>query len=227
MSFNNILLPLGAALILGCTTVPVHPASDGASVLIGSLKGTLHEPPRSFLGNSPQVGGARGSVEFKGFKLVGRDNGKEFSIRPLRDSFFRQTLPPGEYDLVRKRRDRPSYKEDKSIRILTFTVPENALVNLGTLKIVLEGPPDESLFSAFEGSKGTYTYRYRYERTSGTDAMNAPLEWFSGKHPGAAAQYTREIVEITDTPTNAIDSSRHHLGGRIFRMLFDQDLYGL
>ena len=223
MSFSKILLTLGAALILGCATVPVQPTSDVNSILIGSLKGTLHEPPRSFIGNSPQIGGARGSVEFKGFRLAGRDNGKEFSIRPLGDGFFRKTLPPGKYDLIRKRRDRPSSKEDKSIRILTFIVPENALVNMGTLEIFLEGPPDESLLITSEGSKGTYTYRYRYERTSGADAMKAPLEWFSGKHPDEAAQYAGKIVEITGTPTNTDDSSRLHLGERIFLMLFGQD----
>ena len=221
MSFSKIFLLVSVVLILSCTTAPVPTQLSDRSVVIGSLKGTLHKPPHSFLGNSPQVGGDRGSVEFQGFKLVERDNGKTFSIRPLGDSFFRQTLPPGEYNLVRKRRDRPSYKEDKSLRILTFTVPENSLVNLGTLEIVLEGPPDESLFPSYRGRKGRYIYHYRYERMRGADAMKAPLEWFSGKNPDAVTGYTGGVVEVADTPTDTIDSSRFLLREHIFRILPD------
>ena len=221
MSFSKIFPLFGVVLILSCTTVPIHTRSGNSSFLVGSLKGTLHEPPHSFLGNSPQVGGNRGSVEFHGFRLIRRDDGKTFLIRPLGDSFFQQILPPGVYDLVRERRDRPSYKEDESVRILTFTVPENSLVNLGTLEIILEGPPDESLFRPSTAPKGTYTYHYRYKRTMGADAMEAPLEWFSEKNPDAAAGYTGGVVEVTNSPTDTIDSSRFTLRERVFRFLLD------
>ena len=220
MFFHKTFILFSVLLIFSCTALPVHTAFGDSSVLIGRLKGTLHEPPRPFLGNSPQVGGSRGSVEFKGFKLIGRDNGKKTSIRPLGSGFFRKKLPPGEYDLVRERNDRPSHKENKLIKILAFTVPENSLVNLGTLEIILEGPPDKSRMR--RGSRyprGTYTYHYRYERTTGADAMRAPFERYFGENPGAAAEYTGGIVEVTNAPTDAMDSSELTLRERYFRTI--------
>ena len=211
---------LGVILIISCTTVPVHTRTEGHSILVGSLRGTLHEPPRSFLGNSPLVGGDRGSLEFRGFRLIRRDEGKAFLIRPLRDSFFQQILPAGVYDLVRERRDRPFYKEDKFIRILTFTVPSGSLINMGTLKIVLEGPPEEALFRASSAPRGKYLFRYRYERIEGAGAMEAPLQWFNGKNPDAAADYSGKVVEVTGSPTDMIDSSKFTLRESFWRYLF-------
>ena len=217
MSFRKIFLLLGIVLILSCSTAPVHNRSGDSSVVVGSLKGTLLEPPRPFLGNSPQIGGSRGSVEFKGFMLIGRDNGQRITIRPLLSSFFSKTVPPGEYDLVRERQDRPSGSEDRSIRILTFTVPENSLVNLGTLELILEGPPDSSVRRGGRDPRGTYIYRYRYERRAGAEAMKAPLEHFFGEGSNVAAQFAGGIVEVTAAPTDKIDSSRLVLRERVFR----------
>jgi hypothetical protein len=211
---------LGVILIVSCTTVPVSTTTEGPSILVGSLRGTLREPPRSFLGNSPLVGGDRGSLEFRGFRFIRRDDGKEFFIRPLRDSFFQQTLSAGVYDLVRERRDRPHYKEDKYIKILTFTAPADSLINMGTLEIVLEGPPEEALFRASSIPRGKYFFRYRYERVEGADAMEAPLQWFKGKNPDAVADYSGKVVEVTGSPTELIDSSQFTLREGLWRYPF-------
>jgi hypothetical protein len=207
-----------AVLVFYSITMPAHAGVSLDSVVIGRLNGTLHEPPRSFLGNSPTVGGARGSVEIKGFRLV-RDDGKTFTIRPLGSGYYRQALPPGEYTLVRKRTDRPLHKEDKVIRILTFTVTESSLINLGTLDIVLQGKPEELFFRASRNPKGKYIYRYRYERADGEEAMAAPLEWFMEKKKSTAANYAGRVVTIDTIPTDLADSSRFTLRETVFQML--------
>jgi hypothetical protein len=165
------------------------------------------------------VGGDRGSVEFRGFRLV-RADGKAFTIRPLRDGYFKQTVPPGTYTLMRKRRDRPYYKEESVTRIFTFKVPEGSLVNLGTLHIVLQGKPEQSLYRASKPAKGRYTYYYRYERPEGDEALSAPLEWFSVKDPANAAAYSGRLVTVNAEPTDFVDSSRFTLRESVFRILF-------
>jgi len=213
-------------LALGFVSVPAHARTGSESYVVGRLTGTLYRPPHSLLGNSPSVGGDRGSVEIKGFRLVRVSDGKAFLIRPLLDGYFQQSLPPGEYSLVRQRRDRPSYKEEDRIRILPpFNVPESSLVNLGTLEIVLQGKPEQTMFSpSHKQGKGTYLYRYRYERSPGEEALLAPLGWFRQKETAAASSPSRKDITIESLPTGEADSSRFTLRRSVFRpLLLDRD----
>ena len=204
------------AMALPAAAMETRALAGSESMVIGRLTGTLHDPPRSFAGNTCTVGGDRGSVEFRGFRIVRYSDGRSFAIRPRRSGFFSQALPPGEYDLVRKRRDRPSSREDRQIRILTFFVPAGSLVNIGTLDIVLDGPPNETLYRAGGRSKGKYTYYYQYERPEGNEAMTAPLEWFSGKRPDTLTAFRHRVITVEKDPEKNSDSSRlilreHHL----------------
>jgi hypothetical protein len=198
-------------LLLGCAAVPSPDRAAQGSVLIGSLKGTLQEPPRPFVGNSPSIGGDRGSIEFRGFRVIRKDDGRNFLIRPLKDSFFYQELPSGTYDLVRKRLDRPSYREPGFITILTFTVPDRSLVDVGTIEITLVNPPESSNVRLHTRPRGTFTYTYRYERPVGSEENEAALNWFASIRPDTAAQFAGNTVKITSKPTEETDSSEFQL----------------
>jgi hypothetical protein len=196
------------AATLPAAAVGDNPSAENEAVVIGRLTGTLHDPPRSFAGNTFTSGRDRGSVEFRGFRLVRHGDGGSFAIRPGRSGYFSQKLPPGEYDLVRKRRDRPSSAEDRQIRILTFVVPPGSLVNIGTMDIVLEGPPEETLYRSKSRQRGKYIYYYKYQRSRGKEAMSAPLEWYSGKNPDTLADFSHRIVTVEKEPAKHTDGSR-------------------
>lgn len=218
MSNKVLTCSMTLLMVVSLSAFRADARTSSESIVIGRLMGTLHKPPHTLLGNSPTVGGDRGSVEFRGFRLI-REDSETFAIRPLRDGYFQQTLAPGRYSLVRQRRDRPSYTEDKTITILTFNVPENSLVNLGTLDIVLQGEPREIRYRPSRlQAKGTYIYRYRYERVSGEEAMSAPLEWFREKETAIFGQYADKIETIKVQPAEIIDSSRFTLRKSVFRL---------
>ena len=208
------------AIVLNFAMTPAYAGNGSDSVVIGRLTGTLHKPPHRLIGNSPTVGGARGSVEIKGFRLKGTD-GRTFAIRPLTDGYFRQTLPPGEYSLTRQRRDRSSYKEDSVIVILTFTVPDGSIVNLGTLDIVLQGKPEQVRYRPSRQPKGVYTYRYRYSRAGGEAAQLAPLAWFREKDTAKSLAYQDRVITLDSEPTRTMDSSRFTLRESVFRYLLN------
>jgi hypothetical protein len=182
--------------------------SGDESLVIGRLIGTYQELPGYFQNNMYLIGKGKGEVEFTGFKLVNRVSGRKFIIRPRKKGFFRQELPTGDYDLVRIRKDRPGYKENKIITILPFKVPTGSLVNIGTLQIVLDGKPDESLFLGPQWAKGTYTYQYRYERIIGEKAYEAPFHWSTEKKPEVAAGYGERVINIERDPEELTDRSK-------------------
>jgi hypothetical protein len=147
-------------------------------------------------------------VEFYGFRLLRREDGKKLLIRPNHEGYFHQDLPGGEYTLTRKRNDRPGYKEPKTIDIMSFEVEPRTLVNLGTLNIVLDGDPHEFLLSYTKATRGRYTYRYHYEREPGDIAFDGPLNWFREKKPGIAAGFRNRIVREDTAVTAEGDGSK-------------------
>ena len=104
-------------------------------------------------------------------------------------------------------------------KIFTFKVPEGSLVNLGTLHIVLQGKPEQSLYRASKPAKGRYTYYYRYERPEGDEALSAPLEWFRVKEAARTAAYSDRVVTVKTEPADLVDSSRFTLRESVFRIL--------
>jgi hypothetical protein len=195
-------------IFLTLVLVPSQALSTGDSIVIGRITGTFQELPSYFFQNPYIVPAGMDDVEFTGFRLVRVDNGKKFLIRPNHKGFFYQRLLGGKYTLVRKRTDRPGYKEPKSIDIMSFEVRSAALVNLGTVKIVIEGKPKESLRSMPNSAKGTYTYRYSYVREHGERAYNAVNSWFINKKPSTAAVYDDSVVIVDAAPTSDTDGSK-------------------
>ena len=147
-------------------------------------------------------------VEFRGFRLVRDGDSKSFIIVPRHSGFFYQELPAGHYTLKRLRRDRPGYRERKTIDILRFEVLSDSITHLGTLNLVLEGKPHESLRLRSNSSKGTYIYRYRYERETGEGAYDAPLDWFQGKKPDIKEEFSDRTFLVETAPTDVVDGSK-------------------
>jgi hypothetical protein len=57
-------------------------------------------------------------------------------------------------------------------------------------------------------SKGTYIYRYRYERETGEGAYDAPLDWFQGKKPDIKEEFSDRTVLVETAPTDVVDGSK-------------------
>ncbi len=182
--------------------------STGESYVIGRISGTFQEFPGYFYNNPDVLSRGIDEVEFVGFRLVRSEDGKKHLIRPNHQGYFYQGLLSGEYSLTRKRTDRPGYKEPKTIDILRFEVEPGTLVNLGTINIVLDGDPLESLFTIVDKARGKYTYRYSYERETGHQAFDNTLTWFRKKRSKKAAELGDRISLVDASPTLEKDGSR-------------------
>ncbi len=202
LAVSSILFILVTAL------VPASAISEGGAFVLGRITGTQRELPGYFRNNMNLFMKGVDRVEFRGFRLVRDEDAKSFLIVPGHSGFFYQELPAGHYTLKRLRKDRPGYRESKTIDILRFEVLPDSIVNLGTLNLVLEGRPHESLMLKSNFSKGTYIYRYMYEREAGDSAYDAPLDWFQGKKPDKKEGSSSRIVLVDTAPTDAVDGSR-------------------
>lgn len=186
------------------------------SYVVGRITGTYQHLPGYFYQNPDFLSsGEIDEVEFPGFRLLRVEDGKRFLIRPNHKGYFYQDLPGGKYTLTRKRNDRPGYREPKTIDIMSFEVGSGTLVNLGTMNIILDGEPRESLWWLQNRSKGTYTYRYSYEREPGDRAYDAPLNWFTAKKPGDAAGFGDRVFQEDAAPTDEGDGSKVIIRGNI------------
>jgi hypothetical protein len=150
-------------------------------------------------------------VEFRGFRLLRVEDNKRFQIRPNSKGYFYRDLPSGEYTLTRSRSDRPDHKEPKSIDILKFTVKPESLVNLGTIKIVVNGKPYEWLKLSKSAADGRYTYKYHYERIPGKQAADDPFNWFEDAKPKIVAEFNNSIYIVDTEPTQDKDGSEIRL----------------
>jgi hypothetical protein len=196
-------------LIISFGLVPSKALSSGDSIVIGRISGTYQPLPGYFYHNPDFLGsGGIDAVEFPGFRLLRAEDDKRFLIRPNHKGYFYQDLPGGTYTLTRKRNDRPDYKLSRTIEIIRFEVKTGTLVNLGTLNIVLEGKPDESLFHLGNTTRGRYIYNYSYERDSSANAYSRPLNWFRGKKRDVAASLGERVVQVDAAPTREKDGSR-------------------
>jgi len=205
------LKKIAAFMIIMFLTMGLAPAqaqSNDESYVIGRLTGVQRELPGYFKNNSRLQARGIDRVEVPGFRLLREVDGKKFLIRPNHEGFFYQALPGGKYTFARKRNDRPDYRQSKNIKIMNFEVEPGALVNLGTINIVLKGEPDESLFHLGDTAKGKYIYRYHYERDHAENAYNNPLNWFTGKKQAVSASLREKIVRENAEITGEQDSSR-------------------
>ena len=91
---------------------------------------------------------------------------------------------------------------------MNFTVEPGTLVNLGTALVILDGEPHESLRSGQDCSRGTCTYRYRYERDPGESAYSGPLKWFTEKKSKIAVSFGDRVVREDSPLTDAGDGSK-------------------
>ena len=193
-------------LSLGVAPGPAQSSDD--SYVIGRITGTFQELPGYFHRNINMMTRSIDAVEFTGFRLIRVQDGKKFLIRPDYDGFFYQKLPGGSYTLVRKRTDRPSYKEPKTIDIMSLQVESGTLVNLGTVQIILDGEPHESLRSSRSSVEGTYIYRYRYEKDPGDSGYDLPGTWFGKKKSRIVADFGDRIVLEGSAITSEEDGSK-------------------
>ncbi len=198
----------GAILIAGCAgaigNVSKSADPSTSSIVIGRLTGTRHPLP-GFFDMNDTVGISE--IEILDFQIVSADGLVEGFIRPDTKSYFAKEIAPGTYILRRHRKDRPRYRGDKYINIVTFRVEPGTLVNLGTIQLILEGPPQEDYYSVGTSAKGEYIYSYHYERMSGEESYNAPLARFTRKRPDVYDRYLNRIQENRDDITSEFDSS--------------------
>ncbi len=205
---RKVLLYLGVLLLMTGTGLAPAPgrASDGSHV-IGRIAGTRQPLPVYFHGTDSMERQGIEEVEFTGFRLVRKEDGKKYAIYPNREGFFHKALMQGHYSLIRDRRDRPAYREEGTIVILEFDAPSGTVVNLGTLDLVLSGKPSEFLGTYGRTTRGKYIYRYGYERRGGPLAYQEPLEWFGKRKPGIVEKTGSRVLEVEDAPAPAQDSS--------------------
>jgi len=205
---NVACLLMGVMLIAGCagTISNVSRSADPAttSIVIGRLTGTRHPLPGFFYMNDMMD---VKEIEILDFQIVSEDGLLGGFFRPDSRSYFAKELPPGTYTLRRHRRDRPYYRGDKYINIVTFHLDPGMLVNLGTIQLTLEGPPQEYYYSTSYMDKGEYTYSYHYERMSGDESYSAPLARFKKKRPDAYERFLNRIQKNMDVITSKFDSS--------------------
>lgn len=182
-------------------------AADEAYV-IGRITGTYRDLPGYFFRNTYMLSQGMDYVEFYGFRFVSSRNDASFLIRPNHQGYFYQKLPGGEYTLTRKRADRPGYREPGTIEILSFEVEAGSLVNLGTINLILEGKPSESLFLlGGGGTRGRYIYSYHYERETGDGSFHNPLGWFTDRKRKVAGILKDKTYSVNANPTLSKDSS--------------------
>ena len=183
--------------------------ASGESYVIGRITGTFQHLPGYFYQNQDFLSsGEIDEVEFPGFRLLRVEDGKKFLIRPNHKGYFYQELPGGEYTLTRKRNDKPDYRQPKTIDIMHFEVKGGYLVNLGTIHIVLEGEPVESLFHLRDTARGKYIFSYRYERDHAENTYSQPLSWFHGRKKDIAAALGGRVIQVEATPTSEKDGSK-------------------
>ncbi len=203
----TILLAAGF-IIAGCSTpgmnVSRSAVPSGTSIVIGQLTGTRHPLPGFFYMNDMMD---VSEIEILGFQVVSDDGSDVALLRPDSRSYFAKELSPGTYTIRRHRRDRPDYYAERYIDIITFRIKPGQLVNLGTIMLVLDGPPSEYYYSVTYMDKGEYIYSYHFRRMRGKDSYRMPLERFRVKRPRVYEQFKGNIVQNTDPVTSEPDRS--------------------
>jgi len=195
-------------LIAGVGLIPSQARSEGGSYVIGRIQGTHQPLPTWFRGSESLSRQGIEEVELMGFNLLRKTDGKKFFIRPNQEGYFRQALPGGDYTLIRERRDKPNYKEENRIDILEFNVPPGSLVNIGTIDLVFQGKPEESLWDTSWGTQGTYIYHYGYGRKTGAESYTGPLDWFKSRKPKIARELASTARKVQTLPATTKDSSK-------------------
>jgi hypothetical protein len=188
-------------------TVRVSLAAED-SVAIGRILGTI-QPLSGFFKNNNTLVANNDYPEFLGFRFVNSQSGKKIKIRPRGSGYFSKSLGPGTWVLERHRNDRVSGDVPKEFKIMTFDVPEESLVNLGTIRIVLDGEPEETLFLRGGKDTGIYIYTYHYQRDEGADDFSWPVDNLKKKDSDVFEQYQNSIVEIKEPVTTEKDGSKY------------------
>ena len=94
------------------------------------------------------------------------------------------------------------------VRILNQKTTPSKLINLGTINLILDGKPRESLYGRGDYEKGVYTYTYRYQRDSEDTAYASPLNWLRARRQKVYDRLRNKLTEIKAEPTTDRDSSR-------------------
>lgn len=188
------------------TTVKVSSAAEDSHV-VGRLTGTI-QPIPGYFSRSNKLIADNYNPEFLGFRFINSQTGKKVKMRPDSNGYFSKSLGPGTWVLERHRNDRVNGDVPKVFQIMTFDVPEGSLVNLGTIRIVLDGEPKETIFVRGGSDSGTYIYTYHYERGGGSDDFSWPVDNFKRKDAKAFEQYKNSIVEIKESITTEKDGSK-------------------
>lgn len=206
MNRNKIILIASLmGLLLIPSTAKVSLAAEDSHI-VGRLLGTVHPLPGFFRNNNTLVAN-NDYPEFLGFRFVNSQSGKKTNMRPDSNGYFSKSLEPGTWVLERFRKDRPSGDAVKVFEIMTFDVPERALVNLGTIRIVLEGEPQETFRIRAGEQKGTYIYTYNYERSGSADDFSWPIDNLKRKQSKIFEEYQSNIVDVNEPVTTQTDSS--------------------
>jgi len=149
--------------------------------------------------------------EFRFFRIVNSESGKKININPLRSNgYFAKSLKPGTWVLERQRKDSTGEGRGEILKIMTFEVPEGSLINLGTLQIVLDGTPEETLrpFGGGGSTEGAYVYTYHYERVDGEADQIWPVDHLKTKKPKIFDKYKDNVVNVSEPITSESDNSR-------------------
>lgn len=196
-------------LLLIPSTVKMSLAAE-ESHAVGRLTGTVQPLPGFFSRNDTLIA-KRYYPEFLGYKFVNSQSGKKVKFRPDSNGHFSKSLGSGTWILERHRNDRVSGDVPKVFKIMSFDVPAGSLVNLGTIRIVLEGDPKETFTSRGGQDTGTYIYTYHYKRDGGTEDYSWPVDNLKKKDSGVFEKYQNAIVEVKEPVTKERDGSKYRI----------------
>jgi len=205
-NYRTFLVSGLLTLFLVITSAGVSRA-DQESVVIGRLFGSTQPLPGYFRGHV-RLAANNKYPEFLGYRFVNSRSGKKIKMRPDGIGFFLKSLEPGTWTFERLRKDRPADSGPEVFEIMTFQVPAGAVVNLGTIIIVLEDEPSELLKIRQNWQEGTYVYKYRYFLSDSAEDNIWPVDNLKRKKPDLLERYDSNIVEVKDPITSDIDSSR-------------------
>jgi len=185
------------------------------SYFVGRLLGTVQPLPK-FFQTSTQLMTQRDYPEFRFFRIVNTQSGKKININPLRSNgYFGKSVGPGTWILERNRKDSTGDGRGKVIEIMTFEVPKGSLINLGTLQIVLDGEPKETLKQGVSSTEGEYIYTYSYMRAEGAEASIWPVDNLKNKKSKVYDRYQGNIVDVKEPLTAETDNSKIILRTRV------------
>ena len=205
-SMKVFVAPMLVAVLIASSAMAGEKSSDGA--VTGRITGVFLRVPYIFERDMRYQNSANPDVpRIRGLTIASDDGEFRKRINPGNSGFFFKNVPPGEYSLIRHRRERYDPNDSKTISILDFSVGTGQLVNLGTIEIVQDEPDELYGYDMGYSMKAKYMYRYRYERIGTDEGFDAPLKRYRERKMKHYPSLFQNISTVRGKPTAEEDSS--------------------